>query len=77
MLAIALAFVGPIGPLLGVEQVMIQLVGDPVSAKSAIVTGAGSVWSCNIDLPLPTFSETWNNTINGLERVAAAHPFSR
>ena len=48
MLAIALAFVGPIGPLLRVERVMIQLVGDPGSGESAIVTGVGWVWGCNI-----------------------------
>ena len=73
MLAIALAFVGPIGPLLRVERVMIQLVGDPGSGKSVIATVAGSVWGCNRDLDLPTFSETWNHTVNNLDRVAALH----
>ena len=73
MLAIALAFVGPIGPLLRVERVMIQLVGDPGSGKSVIATAAGSVWGCNDDLDLPTFSETWNHTVNNLESVAAPH----
>lgn len=73
MLAVALAFVGPIGPLLRVERVMIQLVGNPGSGKSVIAAVAGSVWGCNGDLDLPTFSETWNHTVNDLDRVAAPH----
>jgi hypothetical protein len=41
--------------------------------KSVIATVAGSVWGCKCDLDLPTFSETWNNTVNNLDRVAAPH----
>jgi len=79
ILAIALVFVGPIGPLLGVEQVMIQLVGDPGSGKSAIVTGAGSVWGRNIGLPLPTFSETGTtpSTSSNGSRRPTTRRFSR
>ena len=42
MLAMALSFVGPLGDLLRVEQVMIQLVGEPDSGKSGIAVAAGA-----------------------------------
>ena len=43
-MAIALAFVGPLGELLGGDPPMIQLVGAPNSGKSSIAIAAGSVW---------------------------------
>ncbi len=73
MMAIALAFVGPLGDLLRVESVMIQLFGAPGSGKSGIAAAAGAMWGCNLDLPLPTFSETWNNTVNKIDLIAALH----
>ena len=73
MMAMALAFVGPLGDLLKVEQVMVQLLGAVGSGKSAIAAAAGAMWGCNLDLPLPTFSETWNNTVNKLDPIAALH----
>jgi hypothetical protein len=73
MMAMALAFVGPLGDLLKAEQVMIQLFGAAGSGKSAIATAAGAMWGCNLDLPLPTFSETWNNTVNKIDLIAVLH----
>jgi hypothetical protein len=73
MMAMALAFVGPLGDLLKVELVMIQLVGAAGSGKSGIATAAGAMWGCDLDLPLPTFSETWNNTVNKIDPIAALH----
>ena len=73
MMAMALAFVGPLGDLLKAEQVMIQLFGAAGSGKSGIAAAAGAMWGCNLDLPLPTFSETWNNTVNKLDLIAVLH----
>jgi hypothetical protein len=73
MMAMALAFVGPLGDLLRVESVMIQLFGAPGSGKSGIAAAAGAMWGCNLDLPLPTFSETWNNTVNKIDLIAVLH----
>jgi uncharacterized protein (DUF927 family) len=73
MMSIALAFAGPIGELVGGEPPMIQLVGSPESGKSSIAIAAGSVWGEFDDKKLNYFIETWNNTANNLEDVAAAH----
>ena len=73
MMAMALAFVGPLGDLLRVEEVMIQLFGAAGSGKSGIAAAAGAMWGCDLDLPLPTFSETWNNTVNKIDLIAVLH----
>jgi hypothetical protein len=73
MLALALSFVGPLGDLLRVEQVMIQLVGEPESGKSGIAVAAGSVWGGRKKAGRVDFSESWNCTDNELETLAAAH----
>jgi uncharacterized protein (DUF927 family) len=73
MLALALSFVGPLGDLLKVEQVMIQLVGEPESGKSGIAVAAGSVWGGRRKAGRVDFSESWNCTENELEALAAAH----
>ena len=73
MMAIALAFVGPLGELLGGDPPMIQLVGAAESGKSSIAIAAGSVWGEHNDKERKSFSESWNNTTNNLEPVAAAH----
>jgi putative DNA primase/helicase len=70
MLAIALAFVGPVADLMKVETPMIQLFGAPGAGKSAIAAAAGSVWGGDGD---ELFLQTWNHTANNLELVAAAH----
>jgi putative DNA primase/helicase len=76
MTALALAFVGPLGDILKVEQVAIQLCGDPGSGKTAVAIAAGSVWGCHTDPNRALnhgFGETWNATLNSLEAVAVAH----
>jgi hypothetical protein len=76
MLVLALAFVGPIGDILRVEQVALQLVGSPGSGKTGIGIAAGSVWGCHRDRTLASsrgFGETWNHTVNNIEAVALAH----
>jgi uncharacterized protein (DUF927 family) len=73
MLALALSFVGPLGDLLKVEQVMIQLVGEHESGKSGIAVAAGSVWGGRKKAGCVDFSESWNCTDNELEALAAAH----
>jgi hypothetical protein len=70
VLAIALAFAGPVVDLLKLEPPMIQLFGAPGASKTAIGLAAGSVWGGDDD---GLFCETWNNTVNNLEPVAAAH----
>ena len=72
-MAIALAFVGPLGELLGGDPPMIQLVGDAESGKSSIAIAAASVWGGHDSGKRKSFSETWNNTTNFLEPIAAAH----
>ena len=73
MMSIALAFVGPLGELLGGDPPMIQLVGAAESGKSNIAIAAGSVWGEHNDKERKSFSESWNNTTNNLEPIAAAH----
>jgi hypothetical protein len=72
-MAIALAFVGPLGELLGGDPPMIQLIGAAESGKSSIAIAAASVWGGHDSGKRKSFSETWNNTTNFLEPVAAAH----
>src|SRR3954471_16466971 len=76
MLALALAFVGPIGDVLRVEQVAIQLFGDPGSGKTAVFIPAGSVWGLHTTSERAInhgFGETWKNTANNLDPIAVAH----
>ena len=70
MLAVALAFVGPVADLLKVETPMIQFFGAPGGGKTAIAAASGSVWGGDGD---GLFVETWNHTANNLELVAGAH----
>jgi putative DNA primase/helicase len=87
MLSIALAFVGPLGELLSVETPVFQLIGEPGAGKTTMATAAGSVWgggaskaamaiaagSFSGERPNDSFCESWNNTINNTEAVAAAY----
>jgi uncharacterized protein (DUF927 family) len=72
-MSIALAFVGPLGSLIGGSPPMIQLVGPAESGKTSIAIAAGSVWGIYNDKRRQTFAESWNTTVNRLEPVAAAH----
>jgi hypothetical protein len=72
MLAVALAFIGPVASLLRVEPPSIQLVGMNGAGKTAILTAAGSVWGGRDD-ELGTFAESWAQTKNKVDVLAAAH----
>lgn len=74
-LALALAFVGPIGRLLQCEQVGIQLFGPPSTGKTALAVASGSVWGRHIDPTMSAnmgFGTTWNATVNDLEGESLA-----
>jgi hypothetical protein len=74
--SLALAFVGPLGDILRVPKVAIQLCGDPGSGKTPVAIAAGSVWGLHLDRQRAQdtgFGETWKNTINNLEPIAIAH----
>jgi hypothetical protein len=72
MLALALAFTGPVASLLKAEPPSVQLVGMNGAGKSAILTAAGSVWGGRDD-ELGTFAESWAQTKNKVDVLAAAH----
>ena len=69
MLAVALAFTGPVVEALGLEPPMIQLFGAPGSGKTSIGAAVGSVWGGGED---GLFLQSWNHTANNAERLAAA-----
>jgi putative DNA primase/helicase len=71
-LAVALAFTGPVASLLKVEPPSIQLVGMNGAGKTAILTAAGSVWGGRDD-DIGTFAESWAQTKNKVDVLAAAH----
>ncbi|MES0129338.1 DUF927 domain-containing protein [Mesorhizobium sp. M0029] len=77
ILALALGFVGPLGDILQAEQVAMQFVGDGGSGKTSVAFAAGSIWGTSARSAESTkslgFMETWNNTENEVEQVAAAH----
>jgi putative DNA primase/helicase len=73
MLSLALAFVGPLGELMGGDPPMFQLVGAAESGKSSVAIAAGSVWGEYDEGRRRSYVETWNNTGNNLEAIAAAH----
>jgi len=73
MLSLALAFVGPLGELMGGDPPMFQLVGEPESGKTSIAIAAGSVWCEYDEGKRRSYVETWNNTGNNIEAIAAAH----
>ena len=75
MLAVALAFTGPVASLLKVEPPSIEVVGMNGAGKTAILT-AGSVWGGRDD-ELGTFAESWAQTKNKVDVLAAATPSTR
>jgi putative DNA primase/helicase len=72
VLAVALAFTGPVASLLKVEPPGVQLVGMNGAGKTAILTAAGSVWGGRDD-EIGTFAESWAQTKNKIDVLAAAH----
>jgi putative DNA primase/helicase len=73
MMSLALSLVGPLVDLIGGDPPMVQLVGPAQSGKSSIAIAAGSVWGEHDSRRRKYFIETWDNTANALEPVAAAH----
>jgi hypothetical protein len=70
MLAVALAFAGPVVELLQLESPpMIQLFGAPGSGKTSMGAAAGAAWGGGHD---GLFLQSWNHTLNSAERLAAA-----
>jgi Domain of unknown function (DUF927) len=69
MLAVALAFTGPVVGLLRLESPMIQLFGAPGSGKTSMGAAAGAAWGGGQD---GLFLQSWNHTLNSAERLAAA-----
>ncbi|MGA2843351.1 MAG: DUF927 domain-containing protein [Steroidobacteraceae bacterium] len=75
-LAFALPFVGPLSAIMSVEHVGIQLVGEGGSGKSAIGVAASSVWGWDpnpVQADRNGFGQSWNSTVNNLERVFAGY----
>jgi putative DNA primase/helicase len=68
MLALALAFTGPVVKAFRFEPPMIQLFGAAGSGKSSIGVAVGSVWGGGDEL----FVQSWNHKANSSERIAAA-----
>jgi putative DNA primase/helicase len=68
MLALALAFTGPVVKAFRFEPPMIQLFGAAGSGKSSIGAAVGSVWGGGDEL----FVQSWNHKANSAERLAAA-----
>ena len=77
MLAFSLPFVGPLSDVASVEHVGIQLFEEEGgSGKSAIGVAASSAWGSDPD-PVQAdrngFGQSWNSTVNNLERVFAGY----
>jgi hypothetical protein len=70
MLAVALAFTGPIVDALRLEAPMIQLFGEPGSGKTSMGAAAGAAWGGGHD---GLFLQSWNHTLNNAERLAAGY----
>ncbi len=76
MATLATGLVGPCSIITPLEQVAIQLVGEPGSGKSAVAVATGSIWGRHLDpnrARQDGFCETWKNTLNKFESVALAH----
>jgi putative DNA primase/helicase len=70
VLAISVAFAGPIVDLLDRESFGINLFGASSTGKSSALLAAGSVWGGGGPLG---FALTWRATDNGVEAIASAH----
>ncbi|AWN49479.1 hypothetical protein DK419_26670 [Methylobacterium terrae] len=70
LLALSVAFAGPIADLLQDEGGGVNLKGPSSVGKSTLLVAAGSVWGGGAR---SGFVQTWRATGNGLESVAKAH----
>jgi putative DNA primase/helicase len=81
ILALGVAFVGPLRLITPIEPVAFQLTGLGGTGKTTIGAVASSVWGQRLlgGAPHPLCGgDSWNNTLNNLERVLATrdHTFS-
>ena len=76
MFAASLACTGPILPFVaGPRTGGFQISGPAETGKTAAAMVAGSIWGCHRDSRTNDkgFAESWNTTVNELERTAQAH----
>lgn len=74
VLAMGLAFVGPLRLIAPIESIAVQLTGCGGTAKTTVGACASSVWGQRLSggKPHPLGAgDAWNNTLNNLERVLA------
>jgi putative DNA primase/helicase len=76
MLALSLAFLGPLADLAGQAQVAVQFFGVASSGKTGLSAGASSIYGWHINSNIASqrgFAESWNQTINYIEQLAVSH----
>ena len=67
LLAVAMAFSGPLLKIAGLDSGGVHLRGSSSRGKTSILQAAASVWGP------PAFNQSWRATANGLEHLATAH----
>ena len=76
MFCVLFAFLGPLLKVLGIEGGGVHLVGGSSVGKTTGLQCAASVYGCGVSPSTDSgrsFVQTWNQTSNGLEGLAAAH----
>jgi putative DNA primase/helicase len=73
ILAVCLAFAGPVIGLMDLPPVAFQFFGAPASGKTSLGAIVSSIWGWNHRNGNLGFGETWNTTQNNLEQLGPAH----
>jgi putative DNA primase/helicase len=76
MFCVIFAFLGPLLKILGIEGGGLHLVGGSSVGKTTGLQGGCSVYGCGSSPAADSghsYVQTWNQTTNGLEGLAAAH----
>jgi hypothetical protein len=79
ILALGVAFVGPLRLITPIEPVAFQLTGLGGTGKTTIGAVASSVWGQRLQLGQPhplCAGDSWKNTVNNLERVLATRGYT-
>ena len=79
ILAVGVAFVGPLRLITPIEPVAFQLTGEGGTGKTTIGAVASSVWGQRLlrGAPHPLCAgNSWKNTVNNLERVLATRNYT-
>ena len=79
ILALGVAFVGPLRLITPIEPVAFQLTGEGGTGKTTIGAVASSVWGQRLQLGRPhplCAGDSWKNTVNNLERVLATRGYT-